>query len=95
MQRFLNSLVPLFQNSQERLRDIDVWTGISNEDEFVLKGWSFFDAIKCKEPVIEKEIEGMIVKYSRATKRIFVPDLIDMTFNSICGIRNTLEYGGE
>lgn len=93
MRRFLNSMAPLFQYSQEKLRDIDFLEGISNEDELILRGWSFFDVIKCRGPFIEKQIDGITVKYNKATHKAFVPDLIDMTFNSICGIRNALEWG--
>lgn len=90
---YLNSMIPLLRYSKEKLRDIEIWKGISNENEVHVYGWIFKDVIKLRGPVQEKKIEGIVVKYNKATHEVYVPDLIDRTVSEICGIRNTLEWG--
>ena len=85
-------MIPLFRYSQERLCDIEKWKGITNEDPVHVYGWTFRDSIKCRGPVQEREIDGVIVKYNRATHEIYVSDLIEKTVNTICNIRNYLEW---
>ena len=90
---YLNSMIPLLRYSKEKLRDIEIWKGISNENEVHVYGWIFKDVIKLRGPVQEKKIEGIVVKYNKATHEVYVPDLIDRTVSELCGIRNTLEWG--
>ena len=88
----LNSMIPLFRYSQERLCDLENWKGITNEDPVHVYGWIFKDSIKCRGPVQEREIDGIVVKYNRVTHEVYVPDLIERTINTLCNIRNYLEW---
>ena len=91
MKKFLNSMIPLLKHSQDRL--CDLWK-VSNYDEFQVYEWTFLDAIKCKGPVLQKEIDGLVVKYNSATKQIFLEDLVEKTVETICSIYNSIKWGG-
>jgi hypothetical protein len=92
MDRFLNAMLPLLRYSQEKLRDIEIWQNVSSEDTFHYYEWVFLDSIKCKGPVLEEEIEGIVVKYNPTANQIFVPDLIDQKVETLSSIYLTVKF---
>lgn len=92
-------MLPLLRYSQKRVRDIEVWDNVSNEDDISYYEWTFLDFIKCRGPVLEKKIEGVVVKYNPTTNEIFVPDLIDQKVETLSSIYLTVkflkQYGGK
>ena len=92
MDRYLNSMLPLLRFSKTRLRDIEVWNNVSSEDTFHYYEWVLYDSIKCKRPVLEEKIDGIVVKYDPTTNQIFVPDLIDQTVETLSSIYLTVKF---
>lgn len=92
MNRFLNSMLPLLRHSQTKLRDIEAWKNVSSEDSFHYYEWVFYDSIKCRGPVLEKKIEGLIVKYNPTMNEIFVPDILDQKVETLSSIYLTVKF---
>ena len=85
---YLNSAMKHLRRSQEPLSKLVSSTKIPQIYE-----WQFYEMAEANGPVLQKLIDGEIVKYNPNTKHVFVNNLFAHTLESVNGIYLALEYG--
>lgn len=85
---YLNSAMKHLRRSQEPLSKLVSSTKIPQIYE-----WQFYEMTEANGPVLQKLIDGEVVKYNPTTKHVFVKNLLTHTLESVNGIYLALEYG--
>ena len=84
---FSSQLASVMENCQKPLRDL-----LEGADAASLDGWILADLSACNIPTIKKKIEGRIVKYNTAERKIFIEDMKSVVLNDAAGIINTIKF---